>query len=81
MTCHHEGQELQWEATVEMSADDFAYKYVVVNSEHKPVRQEQCKRKLQLPCTLLPHSLIELQDAWEVIALIIHVSLSLALLK
>ena len=77
MCCHHEGQELVWETTVEiLPEDDFAYKYVVINSEHKAVRQEQCRRKLQLPCNLPPHSLIQLEDAWEVRMLALNAGMS-----
>ncbi|KAK9847329.1 hypothetical protein WJX84_006047 [Apatococcus fuscideae] len=66
MTCHHEGQELVWEATVEVPAlEDFAYKYAVVNSEHKAVRTEQPQRQLQIPASLPALASIELQDAWE----------------
>ena len=67
MTCHHEGQELVWEATVEIPAlEDFSYKYAVLNSEHKAVRVEQHRRKLHLMSSLPALARLELQDAWEV---------------
>ena len=67
MTCHHDGQELIWEAIVEAPAlEDFSYQYVVVNAEHKIVRRENHKRRLQVPSSLPPLANIELQDAWEV---------------
>ena len=67
MTCHHEGQELVWEATVEVpDLEEFSYKYAVVTSERKAVRLEQSSRLLQLPASLTAQSLIELQDAWQV---------------
>ncbi|KAK9857162.1 hypothetical protein WJX84_012023 [Apatococcus fuscideae] len=66
MTCHHEGQELVWEATVEVpDLEEFSYKYAVVTSERKAVRLEQSSRLLQLPASLTAQSLIELQDAWQ----------------
>mmetsp|Transcript_2035 Transcript_2035/g.6011 ORF Transcript_2035/g.6011 Transcript_2035/m.6011 type:complete len:951 (+) Transcript_2035:491-3343(+) len=66
MSCHHQGDELVWEAQVSVPyVDSFSYRYVVVDEAPGVVKSELRLRKVELHPELFHSAIVGLWDEWQ----------------